>query len=153
MKTGFASLWLACCTFAGPALGADAPERGFREPPPSARPWVYWFWLNGNITSNGVTADLTDVAQAGENRLEVRVVNLWPNRLIGDEQLPEDSERTPDGTLKGWPFWVQEGKPSPTGRHTFTSWRIRKKHESLQVPGLLGPVTLRTTHLQPIPLP
>ena len=28
---------------------ADALERGFTRPPDSARPWVYWFWLNGNI--------------------------------------------------------------------------------------------------------
>ena len=30
--------------------------------------------------------DITKVAKAGDNELEVRVTNLWPNRLIGDEQ-------------------------------------------------------------------
>ena len=49
------------------------------------------------------TADISDVAKAGENRLKVRVVNLWPNRMIGDEYLPEDSERNDNGTLKKWP--------------------------------------------------
>jgi hypothetical protein len=87
--------------------------------------------------------DATGTLKPGQNTLEVEVVNLWPNRLVGDEQLPEDSERNPDGTLKAWPQWVQEGKPSPTGRLTFTSWRLWKKDAALQTSGLLGPVELR----------
>ncbi len=89
--------------------------------------------------------DITDVAKVGENSLEIAVVNLWVNRMIGDEQLPEDSERNPDGTLKSWPKWLQEDKPSPTGRHTFTTWRLWKKDQPLQPSGLVGPVRLVTT--------
>ncbi|MHC4202461.1 MAG: glycosyl hydrolase, partial [Planctomycetota bacterium] len=37
--------------------------------------------------------DVTDAVEAGENVLEVRVVSLWINRMIGDELLPDDSER------------------------------------------------------------
>lgn len=87
--------------------------------------------------------DVTDALQPGENSLEVKVVNLWINRMIGDEQLPEDSERNPNGTLRAWPKWVLEGKPSPTGRYTFTSWRLWKKDSPLAEAGLLGPVTLQ----------
>jgi len=87
--------------------------------------------------------DATDAVQAGENSLEVKIVNLWVNRMIGDEQLPEDSARNPNGTLKEWPQWLQEGKPSPTARHTFSTWRLWKKDAPLQESGLLGPVTLR----------
>ena len=91
--------------------------------------------------------DITEAAKAGDNRLEVKVINLWPNRLIGDEQLPEDSERNPNGTLKSWPQWLAGGNPSPTGRHTFTSWRLWKKGDPLLRSGLLGPVRLQSTEV------
>jgi hypothetical protein len=101
----------------------------------------------GKLWKPPFVVDISRVAKAGANQLEVRVVNLWPNRMIGDEQLPEDSERNPDGTLKRWPQWLLDGKPSPTGRFTFTSWRLWKKNEPLLESGLLGPVTLRTATL------
>jgi len=89
--------------------------------------------------------DVTSALKAGDNRLEIGVVNLWINRMIGDEELPEDSDRNPDGTLKAWPRWVQEGKDSPSGRFTFTSWRLWKKGEAPVESGLIGPVTLRVS--------
>jgi hypothetical protein len=89
--------------------------------------------------------DISPVARPGNNALEVKVTNLWINRMIGDEQLPEDSDRNPDGTLKSWPRWLLDGQTSPSGRHTFTSWRLWKKDAPLQESGLLGPVTLRST--------
>jgi len=88
--------------------------------------------------------EVTAALQTGDNVLEVKVTNLWVNRMIGDEQLPEDSDRKPDGTLKSWPQWVQQGKPNPTGRHTFTSWRLWKQDAPLVESGLLGPVKLLT---------
>jgi hypothetical protein len=87
--------------------------------------------------------EVTGALKPGENTLEVEVVNLWINRQIGDEQLPEDSERNPNGTLKQWPQWLLDGKPSPSGRYTFTSWRLWKKDSPLAESGLLGPVKLR----------
>jgi hypothetical protein len=91
--------------------------------------------------------DVTDALKAGENALEIGVTNLWINRMIGDEELAEDSDRNPDGTLKAWPKWVQEGKPSPTGRFTFTSWRLWKKGDAPVASGLIGPVTWRVAAL------
>ncbi|MCL4401223.1 MAG: hypothetical protein M1436_00975 [Acidobacteria bacterium] len=86
--------------------------------------------------------DISSALKPGENKLEVRVTNLWPNRMIGDEHLPEDAEWK-KGRLVRWPDWVLEGKSSPTGRYTFTHIRPYKKDSPLLVSGLLGPVRLR----------
>jgi hypothetical protein len=89
--------------------------------------------------------DATDALRAGDNLLEVQVTNLPVNRLIGDEQLPEDAERNSDGLLQSWPQWLLDRKPSPVGRRTFATYRIWKKDSPLQESGLLGPATLITT--------
>jgi hypothetical protein len=96
------------------------------------------------------TVDVTGTAHAGGNDLEIRVTNLWPNRMIGDEFLPEDSDRNGDGTLKQWPDWLQRGEISPTGRQSFTSWRLWHKEDKLLPSGLLGPVWLKCTRLVPL---
>lgn len=104
--------------------------------------------VNGQSTSilwkPPYRADITDLLKQGVNNLEIRVVNLWINRMIGDEFLPEDSDRNQNGTLKNWPDWLNERKPSPAGRYTFTSWRLWKKDSQLQPSGLLGPVSIQT---------
>ena len=82
--------------------------------------------------------DVTD-AWSVTNEIAVRVATLWPNRLIGDEQLPPDCDWR-GGSLAKIPTWVERGERSPTGRHTFTTWRHWKKDEPLLPSGLLGPV-------------
>lgn len=86
--------------------------------------------------------DVTGAAREGAMPLTVEVTNLWPNRLIGDDTLPEDCARRDDGTLEGWPGWVLAGAPSPTGRIGFASWRLWRADEALLPSGLIGPVRL-----------
>ncbi len=95
--------------------------------------------------------DVSSALQSGENKLEVKVVNLWINRQIGDEYLPEDSKRTAKGTLESWPDWLQQGKPSPSGRLSFTSWRLWKKGDPLSPSGLIGPVRVYPVAQMPVP--
>ena len=87
--------------------------------------------------------NISAAARAGENQLEVDVVNLWINRLIGDEQLPLDGKWKDFETLLEWPEWFKDGTPRPSGRYTFTSARHYKKDTPLVPSGWLGPVTLQ----------
>jgi len=68
------------------------------------------------------------------------VVNLWINRLIGDEQLPLDGEWENFETLMKWPEWFKSGQKRSSGRYTFTTCRHYKKDSPLVPSGLLGPV-------------
>ncbi|HEY0779247.1 MAG TPA: glycosyl hydrolase [Gemmatirosa sp.] len=62
--------------------------------------------------------EVTGALTPGVNHVEVRVTNLWPNRMIGDLQ------------------------PGVTTRYTFTDFRPFTKDSPLMESGLLGPVTL-----------
>ena len=43
----------------------DALARGFQEPPASAKPRVWWHWMSGNITKEGIKADLEWMKRSG----------------------------------------------------------------------------------------
>jgi hypothetical protein len=62
--------------------------------------------------------DITSAAKAGTNQLQVKVTNLWPNRMIGDLSLPENKRVT-------WAAYQPFTKDSP-----------------LLESGLLGPVKI-----------
>jgi hypothetical protein len=62
--------------------------------------------------------DVTKALKPGTNRLEVKVTNLWVNRLIGDAQ------------------------PDTPNKYTFTTQAFYKADSPLQPSGLLGPVRL-----------
>jgi hypothetical protein len=47
------------------ALAADALRDGFKTPPAEARPQVFWQWINGNVTQEGVHLDLEWMKRAG----------------------------------------------------------------------------------------
>lgn len=65
--------------------------------------------------------DISTVAKPGNNKLEVRITNLWPNRLIGDAALPVEK------------------------RTTWTTFNPFHADSPLLPSGLLGPVTVRST--------
>lgn len=84
---------------------------------------------------------ITDVVKPKRNKLKIEVVNLWGNRMIGDEQLPED------GVKHGkWPDWLLENKPRKSGRFTFVPRHFYDKNSPLQSSGLLGPVRIETSN-------
>jgi hypothetical protein len=93
--------------------------------------------------------DITELVKTGANALQITVANLWPNRLIGDELLPEDSSwrsESPGATgtpLVEWPRWLTESKPRTSGRVAFATRKFYGKDSALLPSGLLGPVRIR----------
>jgi len=84
------------------------------------------------------------------NQLEIQVTNVWANRLIGDEQEPDDCEWEPGQyfynsgkCLKRFPEWFLKNQPRPSkGRYCFTTWNYFDKNDPLISSGLMGPVRL-----------
>lgn len=118
------------------------------------------------VTINGRDAGLawrppyrlrvTGLLQLGRNTIEIRVTNTWVNRLIGDENEPEDCTwgaivrwpDKPDGTYMGRPLarrpdWLAApaARLSRT-RVTFTTWNKYTRESALPESGLIGPVRI-----------
>lgn len=91
--------------------------------------------------------DVSSAIKAGENQLEIKVANVWPNRMIGDAGLPDSDEQAVQKKRKGsatsWPDWVLKDEPNPAGRVTWAAYEPFKKDSPLLPSGLLGPVTIR----------
>jgi hypothetical protein len=73
----------------------------------------------GVLWKDPFSCDITPYVKPGINKLEIKVVNLWPNRIIGDQSLP------------------------PAGRYTHTNVIKFKAGYPLLPSGLLGPVVIR----------
>ncbi len=63
MSKGWNSIRAALClslvaTLASAQNAADPLKSGFENPPEGARPRVWWHWMNGNITEEGIKLDL-----------------------------------------------------------------------------------------------
>jgi hypothetical protein len=65
---------------------ADAPtptlEEQFRDPPQSARPRVWWHWMNGNITKDGIAKDLAWMKSVGIGGVHNFDVNLMTPQIV-----------------------------------------------------------------------
>ena len=81
--------------------------------------------------------EITNAVKQGTNQLEVEVANLWVNRLIGDEQFPDDGIKD-----EKWPDWLIEGKPRTSERYTFCTFKFYNYNSPLKKSGLMGPVKI-----------
>ena len=67
--------------------------------------------------------DITPYVKEGQNTLSIEIVNLWPNRLIGDSKLPKQERRTKTNIVK---------------------FDAPDSEKYLRTSGLLGPVKIRS---------
>jgi len=96
-------------------------------------------WINGKLIGTAwkppYRIDIASAAVAGSNRIEIKSVNLWVNRLIGDVQ--------PDISRKFTFTWV-DGKPLPAGvvRAGRPAAMPYRADSPLRPSGLVGPVKI-----------
>lgn len=90
--------------------------------------------------------DISKALKAGRNQLAIEVTNVWANRLIGDEQLPDEASwiAVPG---RGWrlqdkPAWFDTSGPRSSGRIASSTWKYYSKDSPLPDSGLIGPVKL-----------
>jgi hypothetical protein len=82
-----------------------------------------------------------DAAREKGNELEIEVVNLWPNRLIGDGKLPRNERRTVTNVLTYEP--VLPKNYDDAGCPVCEERKKTGKGAELLPSGLLGPVMLQ----------
>ena len=104
---------------------SDSLEQGFRQPPDSARPMVWWHWMNGNISKEGIKLDLEwmhrvrlrgfqnfDAALATPQVLDHRLAYMTPEwkdafkyaTTLADQLGMEEA-------IAGSPGWSETGGP------------------------------------------
>lgn len=115
----------------------------------------------GIVWKRPYTAEITNALLSGNNKIEIKISTLWPNRLIGDEQMPDPDkfsgagtsglESVTKGNIETLPEWYSDGKPKPdNGRVSFTTWKHYTKDSPLLESGLIGPVSLYPAVIKPV---
>jgi len=101
----------------------------------------------GTLWKPPYKVNISKFLRPGTNSIQVKVTNLWINRMIGDEFLPEDAEFNyapgdifTDGTARSWPDWLIWNRPRTSGRITYSNYKIWRQSDNLIDSGLIGPV-------------
>lgn len=104
---------------------SESLEKGFLNPPESAKPRVWWHWMNGNITKEGIRADLEWMKRVGFGGFQSFDAGLYTPQVV-DKRLiymtPEWKEaflyatRLGDSlglemAIAGSPGWSETGGP------------------------------------------
>ena len=122
--TGVAAAILGA--WAAPAQNAGDPlQRGFLNPPESAKPRVWWHWMNGNITKEGIREDLEwmkrvgiggfqnfDAALNTPQIVEKRLVYMTPEWKDAFKYAATLADRLGlEMAIAGSPGWSESGGP------------------------------------------
>jgi len=115
-------LCLSLCWLSYSAAGAEDPAKAFHTPPDSARPGVYWYFMDGNMSREGMTRDLESMKAAGIGHLVFLEVNVGvprgPVDFLSDQwqdlfvHAVKEAERLGiEITLGSGPGWTGSGGP------------------------------------------
>lgn len=117
------------CGISSPGKPENTPHvsmaEGFVSPPDSIQTSIYWYWLSGNVSPEGVVKDLEAMKRAGINRAFIGNIGLGPMetpyrpvKLFTDEwwevthaALKRASELGIEIGMFNCPGWSQAGGP------------------------------------------
>jgi hypothetical protein len=85
---------LASGTAIVPSAHADPLADGFQNPPNSARPRVWWHWMNGNVTEDGITKDLEWMEKVGIGGMQNFDANLGTPQIVQKRLVYMDPDWT-----------------------------------------------------------
>ena len=106
-------------------ISGDALERGFQNPPDSAKPRVWWHWMNGNITKDGIQRDLQwmkrvgiggfqnfDAALSTPQIVDKRLVYMTPEWKDAFQYAMTQADQLGlEAAIAGSPGWSESGGP------------------------------------------
>ena len=118
------ALLLGLAASCAPSASADL-EAGFKNPPADIQTSVYWYWVSGYISEEGVVKDLQAMKRAGINRAfigcigESSVQAPYPQVALGSEEwwrilhtaLKTATELGIEIGIFNTPGWSQSGGP------------------------------------------
>ena len=118
------SLFFAGCQDPG-VESSMALETGFKSPPESSKPRVWWHWMNGNISKKGIKSDLEwmkragiggfqnfDAALATPQIVDKRLVYMtpeWKDAFLFATKMADSLGL--EMAIAGSPGWSQSGGP------------------------------------------
>jgi hypothetical protein len=116
---------LLCAVIPCMGQASDPLKGGFENPPESARPRVWWHWMNGNITKEGIKLDLDwmhrvgiagyqnfDAALSTPQVVEKRLAYMtpeWKNAFKYAISLGDQFDM--EMAIAGSPGWSESGGP------------------------------------------
>lgn len=121
-----ACLLLTACSSDAPSRKEGARlEAGFATPPSEARPRVWWHWMNGNVTKDGIRKDLEWMESVGIAGFQVFDAALQTPAVVKERLVymtPEwkeafaytaslAAEKGMEMAIAGSPGWSESGGP------------------------------------------
>jgi hypothetical protein len=124
VSTGMALLVLGPCVGMAQSSG-DSLKSGFENPPNGARPRVWWHWMNGNISQEGIKLDLEwmhrvglggfqnfDAALQTPQVVEKRLVYMTPEWKAAFKYATTLADQLGlEEAIAGSPGWSESGGP------------------------------------------
>ena len=124
LSLSLVSLIFLKCSGPSPEASVDL-EKGFLNPPESAKPRVWWHWMNGNITKEGIRADLKwmkrvniggfqnfDAALSTPQVVKKRLIYMtpeWKDAFLFTAKLADSLDL--EMAIAGSPGWSESGGP------------------------------------------